>query len=439
MLRRRERIWTPLSVRRPGTFWRTLKVVGRNRLWSQVLRVLTSQCAHLRALIDTVSMPLLTSTHLKIVRYGGRRRSRSRAAIHALRGGTYLMVNGARLTVSDDQDVCTGVAKVDGPVTQVATSRLVGSYSPRCGGEDGEHVQLLAESGAPLPPIIVHRDTMRVVDGMHRLRAARLRGQHEVDVVYFDGGEDDAFVHAVLTNISHGLPLGLKDRRSAAERILSSHPSWSDRRIATVAGLAPSTVCAIRERSTGRIDQSNARVGRDGKTRRLSAAEGRRAAHDLMLKNPTASIREIAAIAGISPSTVHDVRARMRAGLVPVSEGRVAQQPEPQTPPSVQTESRTRRSGAGRAEKSALSADESAATVSNLSRDPALRLTDAGRSLLRALSVQALLIENPSELVAAVPSHQRTSLAAVARQAGRTWQSFATSLEDAAACDKRSE
>jgi hypothetical protein len=41
------------------------------------------------------------------------------------------------------------------------------------------HALLLAESEAALPPIIVHRLTVRVVDGMHRLRAAQEWGERQ--------------------------------------------------------------------------------------------------------------------------------------------------------------------------------------------------------------------------------------------------------------------
>jgi ParB-like nuclease family protein len=351
-----------------------------------------------------------------------------------------LMGDAARQAGAGDEGDYAALAEVAGPVVRVPADRLDGSYSPRLGGEDGEHVRLLAESGAVLPPITVHRATMRVIDGMHRLRAARLRGQDEVDVVYFDGAEDEAFVQAVRTNTAHGLPLALEDRRCAADRILRSHPRWSDRRIAAVVGLAPSTVRAIRLRSTGRVEQSNTRVGRDGTARRLSAAEGRRTARDLMLSNPAASVREISAMAGISPSTVHDVRERMRAGLDAVPEERRAGRPGPPRP--VPTElSAVRSGGALPARRVAPDrpVDAPAATVSDLGRDPALRLNDVGRALLRALSAQALLTDDPKRFAAAVPSHLRTAVAVVARRAGRTWQAFAVCLEAAAAADEKAE
>jgi len=61
---------------------------------------------------------------------------------------------------------------VDGPVTTVPVSALRASQSPRQAGENLEHIRALADTTDELPPIIVRRADMRVVDGMHRLRAA---------------------------------------------------------------------------------------------------------------------------------------------------------------------------------------------------------------------------------------------------------------------------
>ncbi|MBZ9641723.1 ParB/RepB/Spo0J family partition protein, partial [Streptomyces sp. PSKA30] len=134
------------------------------------------------------------------------------------------------------------------PVVEVEIGSLSLSGSPRLGGERPEHIQLLAAAQKPLPPITVHRPTMRVIDGYHRLKAARLRGERTIAARFFDGDEAAAFVLAVKLNVTHGLPLALADRKRAAERIVVSHPQWSDRRVASVTGIAPGTVGEIRRR-----------------------------------------------------------------------------------------------------------------------------------------------------------------------------------------------
>jgi hypothetical protein len=110
---------------------------------------------------------------------------------------------------------------------------------------------------ADLPPILVHRATMRVIDGMHRLRAATLRGDREIAVRFFDGDAGSAFVRAVVANVYNGLPLSRSDRAAAAARIVATHPHWSDRAVATATGLAPATVAAVRRRATDQTERSN--------------------------------------------------------------------------------------------------------------------------------------------------------------------------------------
>jgi hypothetical protein len=61
---------------------------------------------------------------------------------------------------------------------QVSTLRL--DNSPRRNGETEGHIRVLAETGEKLPPIIVHAQSMRVIDGAHRVRAAVMRGAYVV-------------------------------------------------------------------------------------------------------------------------------------------------------------------------------------------------------------------------------------------------------------------
>ncbi|RAJ67249.1 MULTISPECIES: ParB/RepB/Spo0J family partition protein, partial [unclassified Streptomyces] len=204
----------------------------------------------------------------------------------------------------------------------LALDTLLDSDSPRIDGEDGERVRQLAELEAPLPPVLVHRATLRVIDGMHRVRAARLRGDDTIEAEFFDGGDTDAFALAVRLNIAHGLPLTQADRAAAAERLLRARPSWSDRRIAAGTGLSAGTVAAVRRRSTAQDEQLNTRVGRDGRVRPLRAAEGRLRASQVIAANPGATLREIAAVAGIATATAKDVRDRMRQGRGPLPAGR---------------------------------------------------------------------------------------------------------------------
>src|SRR5699024_12130394 len=104
-----------------------------------------------------------------------------------------------------------------------------------------EHVQVLAGAPTELPPILVHRSTMQVVDGYHRVQAALLNGATKIRARFFDGSEAEAFVEAVRQNVAHGLPLSLADRKTAAARLIARHPAYPNRADARAHGHAAAT------------------------------------------------------------------------------------------------------------------------------------------------------------------------------------------------------
>nr|WP_030880248.1 ParB N-terminal domain-containing protein [Streptomyces varsoviensis] len=319
----------------------------------------------------------------------------------------------------------------DGPAkpaltTMVPIDSLLPADSPRTTGEDDGHIQVLAELDAPLPPIIVHRSTMRVIDGMHRLRAAQVSGAKCIEVRFFEGTEENAFVLAVKLNVANGLPLSQGDRTAAAVRILGSHPQWSDRRIAAATGLVASTIASMRKRSTGGIEQLNARVGRDGRARPLNSAEGRRRASQVIADRPHASLREIADAAGVAPATAKDVRDRLLQGRDPVP-SRLREAEAQQGPGAAPTAAR---SGADRPDARAVAEATSAGTaLPNMRKDPSLR-TEAGRTLLRLLSAHSIGEEEKwRRLVDSVPRHRADSVARAARACAEQWVRFAKELE----------
>ncbi|POM24969.1 Transcriptional regulator NovG [Actinomadura rubteroloni] len=317
-----------------------------------------------------------------------------------------------------------------GPVVRVPVDALTVAGSPRLAGEDPEHVETLAASEEELPPIIVHRGTMRVVDGFHRLRAARLRGQETIAVRFFDGGEADAFVLAVRSNVTHGLPLSLADRKRAAERIIVWHAEWSDRRVASVTGIAPRTVAEIRRRLAGGAGPEGIRIGQDGRVRPIDGSAGRRVAGDLLTENPALSLRQVARVAGISPETVRDVRNRLALGLDPVPQRRRDRAAQNRTADAdgaraVPAIGLNRAAGRGRRGP----APDRAALVARLKADPALRFTETGRNLLRLLTVHALPAEEWEALSGNVPPHCSAIVADLARQFAGIWNDFAVRVE----------
>ncbi|WSW80304.1 ParB/RepB/Spo0J family partition protein [Streptomyces sp. NBC_00996] len=304
--------------------------------------------------------------------------------------------------------------------------------SPRTSGADIGHARALAELDTPLPPVVVHRDTMRVLDGVHRIQAAVLRGQSDVEVRYFDGSEDEAFILAVQLNSAHGKPLSFAERTAAAQRIIAAHPDWSDRRIAAVACMAPKTVAAIRERSTedgARLNtESGTRIGADGRERPVNPAERRLRAGELLARSPNAPLRRIAQQAGVSLATASDVRRRVLQG-------------QDVLPPRLRrngAETDGRRSGAGPPESGQRpcsgspepSFPEAApAVLEGLQRDPSVRHSVSGRLLLRLLGAHPSGPAEWQRLVRGIPSHRAAPVARVARGYAEAWLQIARILE----------
>jgi hypothetical protein len=170
------------------------------------------------------------------------------------------------------------------------------------------------ETAEQWPPIVVWGDDCVVIDGAHRVEAARRLGHFTVRAVRFIGTRDEAFIESVRRNVKHGLPLSVGDRRRAALRVLARNPEWSDRRIASLCGLSGKTIARLRREGHGAGDvvvPMERRVGRDGKLRPVRSKEIHDRIRRALEENPGGSLRFVAAIAGASPETVRTVRARM--------------------------------------------------------------------------------------------------------------------------------
>lgn len=318
---------------------------------------------------------------------------------------------------------------VDQQVEQVSVRSLTTADSPRLSGVDDEHVRLLAQTDTPLPPILVHRHSMRILDGVHRLLAAALRGDSTIAVRFLEGSLDESFVLAVQANAQHGLPLSLADRKAAAARILDAFPTWSDRAVGQVAGLSAATVATLRIVEEA---SSAGRVGRDGRIRPSDMGHRRRLAGEMIARQPEASLRQIANACGISPMTARDVRARVVRGEDPV--------PKPQ---------RVRKSDVVRSadlrpdeplhnastEPNQHPASGTEAILGSIRRDPSLRFTEHGRALLRWLTPRVSGPAGWARFARQVPPHARYAIAELARACAEEWQEFAERLETEAAAN----
>lgn len=335
--------------------------------------------------------------------------------------------------VDDDLDeVVSSVSWIEShPVTTVRIDSLVFEDSPRLAGEDPKHIRLLAEAGDSLPPIMVHRPTMRVIDGVHRVRAGLLNGTNEIKARLLDCDDTAAFVLGVNANVTHGLPLSQSDRAAAAARIIAYHSQWSDRAVAAATGLSDKTVSRIRYRSTAEEPQSNTRLGKDGRLRPLDSGIKRQQAAAIISERPEAGLREVARATGLSAATVRDVRQRIDRGEDPVPDRyRTARKLESAAAvstlsrsPSTTSPSRTRRKE--------LAADRHT-LLARLRHDPALRFNEAGRHTLRWLHHHTVDAEGLEGLGRALPDHWAPVVAGLARSCATAWTGLAEQLEQRA-------
>jgi hypothetical protein len=251
--------------------------------------------------------------------------------------------------------------------TSLAISAIRGDIGIRAEGADAGHVAVLAELAGPVPPIVVHRPTMTVVDGVHRLLASARSGRSHIDAILVDGDFSTAFVLGVRLNCAHGLPLSQRDRRAAVSRILADHPDWSDRRIAAMAGVSPKTVGAAR-RSNPEVPVAERRIGRDGRSRPVEARRGPEWRQPFVPKQSG-----LVPVVGTTPARLPDALARLR-------------------------------------------------------QDPSLRDNEAGRRLLWLLSSQVLDAAKILALAQVVPSHRLPDVVEAARGCADGWCRFAEML-----------
>jgi ParB-like chromosome segregation protein Spo0J len=300
------------------------------------------------------------------------------------------------------------------PTSWVRIAALLPAHSPRAAREDSGHSRMLAEVRSKLPPILVHRATMRVIDGTHRVSATRIRGEDTIEVRWFHGDDREAFRAAVRANVTHGLPLSRAERLAAAARLIAEDPRCSDRSIAVTAGLSAATVGSLRRRLPTAATGAEARVGRDGRVRPLDPAAGRERAKEILLRSPDASLRRIAREAGISPATARDVRRRLKLTTTAdsVDPQATAQQPPRHLRP--------------------IPALEAGPTLDGLSKDPALRHSDSGRAVLRWLSSRLLRQREGQNLTHQVPPHAAYLIAQLADQCAEEWGQLAMALREKA-------
>jgi ParB-like chromosome segregation protein Spo0J len=314
-------------------------------------------------------------------------------------------VQGKGVAVSLAIDPDSGVAHGH-RVVDLLISRIQGAIEARTGGLDQGHISTLMETAKQWPPIMVWGKECRLVDGAHRVEAARRLGHKRISAIRFVGSADEAFVEAVHRNVAHGLPLKVADRKRAAIRVLTSHGDWSDSRIGYLCGLSGKTVARLRHAGSQSDPgqdvpavHSHRRIGLDGKARPARAGDTHDRIRVALLQSPGATLRAIASVAGASPETVRTVRIRLAA------------EPGADTLPTAGTADST-----------------SDVTRSDWDRDPALLTCEDGGGFARWFADHDV-DDDWSRFVPVVPLSRIYWVADEARRRAAAWTSFARMLE----------
>jgi hypothetical protein len=168
-------------------------------------------------------------------------------------------------------------------------------------------------------------------------------------------------------------------------------------------------VAKIRAGSSGEVTQLHARVGRDGRARPVHPEDGRRRVAAILADRPHATLRELAAAAGVAPGTAKAVRDRVRNGQPPVSADI-----RPHRPVAV---ARTQLS-----EQQILSV---------LARDPSLVQRQSCRNFVQWLALSSVRRESLDDLVSGIPPHLVGLVGQLVRTYADVWSDLAERLDEA--------
>lgn len=140
-------------------------------------------------------------------------------------------------------------------------------------GTNGKTVTQYCErykEGADLEPIVVFVDQAAghtyLVDGHHRVAAAKRAGLNALPVIIHVGDRRAALLFAATANAKHGLPLTNEDKRRIVDVLLADDEwrTWSDRAIADTVHVSPHLVASRRKKLPKEL-QSDARKTKSGK------------------------------------------------------------------------------------------------------------------------------------------------------------------------------
>lgn len=190
-------------------------------------------------------------------------------------------------------------------VVDLSTIRIDGGTQPR-ESIDQKTVDEYAESYAALvkmPPVVIYFDGANawLADGFHRYHAAKKSGVQAIDADWREGTLDMAKFYAAGANVGHGLRRKDADKKRAIIMLLETTEGkkWSTQH---------GGIEKIRKHC-GVSQPYASEVVANYRTDKLpSRAEKRAKVERALAEKPTATAREIAAEAGVSHTTVENIR-----------------------------------------------------------------------------------------------------------------------------------
>jgi ParB-like chromosome segregation protein Spo0J len=284
------------------------------------------------------------------------------------------------------------------------------TFSLRLNHPDQAYVAALAETATRWEPIVVLAADRSIVDGYHRYLAAQHLGHTYIGCRVFTASPDEAYLEALRLNSRQGQILTLRERKRAACYVLTIRQQWSDRRIAELCGLSPTTVARLRANNMCPSVQSvhlDTRVGRDDRVRPVDRSAVRRRITEELITHSDASLREIARTAKCSPETVRSLRDSLQGVTA------IRPPPSAQTPPEPMIQG-----SSGTAERAFVSTNEGAAFLAWFSR------TQVDQEECRGHATH-------------VPLSRIYEVADAARRRSDAWSAFARALESRARSGSR--
>lgn len=127
------------------------------------------------------------------------------------------------------------------------------SLNPRLHGVDQEVVEFYSAMYQEVhwPPILVHRGTNKLLDGWHRVEAAKRAGVYSLAVQWVEAKDEELFALAVKANLGHGLRLTREERYRAIHRL--QREGWTPERIVGVLGCSSGMVARTEKAEDLRI------------------------------------------------------------------------------------------------------------------------------------------------------------------------------------------